>query len=518
MSSADVAFAYHLRTRHAPYAFARSRGWLDWESQPNPFRDFDGAPKVVLDLVPPEVDVSFERAFREGELPAAVLDRTSLSRLLQDSLGLSAWKEAGATRWALRVNPSSGNLHPTEAYVLCGAVEGLTDTPALWHYHPYAHALEKRAEYPGWARLRADLPQSALLVGFTSIVWRESWKYGERAFRYCQHDVGHALAALAVAAAGLGWVVRALEGVTDPKLAAALATDVQAGPEREVPELLVVVYPAGAAFPVEQARHLRLAAAGPAFGVPRALSAEHHAWPVLDEVEAATRKLDAPAAAWWRPVERELGVEESPPRLRAIVHGRRSAVAMDGRTGVVRDVLLHLLDKCRPGAVPFRSLPWAPRVELLLFVHRVAGLDAGLYTFRRGEGLPVDGEEVAPGLVCLRRGDVRGVAQAVSCDQAIAHESAFAVAMVARVESALREDGAWMYRRLHWEAGAIGQVLYLEAEANGVRGTGIGCFYDDAVVALLGEAGAGWHALYNFTVGGAVDDERLQTLAPYGHR
>ena len=37
-----------------------------------------------------------------------------------------------------------------------------------------------------------------------------------------------------------------------------------------------------------------------------------------------------------------------------------------------------------------------------------------------------------------------------------------------------------MYRRLFWECGLIGQVLYLEAEAAGVRGTGIGCFYDDA--------------------------------------
>jgi hypothetical protein len=32
----------------------------------------------------------------------------------------------------------------------------------------------------------------------------------------------------------------------------------------------------------------------------------------------------------------------------------------------------------------------------------------------------------------------------------------------------------------------IGQVLYLEAEAHGLRGTGIGCFFDDAVHDLLG--------------------------------
>ena len=29
-------------------------------------------------------------------------------------------------------------------------------------------------------------------MALTSITWREAWKYGERAFRYCNHDVGHA--------------------------------------------------------------------------------------------------------------------------------------------------------------------------------------------------------------------------------------------------------------------------------------------------------------------------------------
>ena len=35
----------------------------------------------------------------------------------------------------------------------------------------------------------------------------------------------------------------------------------------------------------------------------------------------------------------------------------------------------------------------------------------------------------------------------------------------------------------------IGQVLYLEAEAAGIRATGIGCFFDDEMHALLGLRG-----------------------------
>ncbi len=63
----------------------------------------------------------------------------------------------------------------------------------------------------------------------------------------------------------------------------------------------------------------------------------------------------------------------------------------------------------------------------------------------------------------------------------------------------------------------MGQVLYLEAEAAGVRGTGIGCFFDDPVHEIVGIKGLAVQSLYHFTIGGAVEDVRLQTLLPYYH-
>ena len=59
-------------------------------------------------------------------------------------------------------------------------------------------------------------------------------------------------------------------------------------------------------------------------------------------------------------------------------------------------------------------------------------------------------------------------------------------------------NGAWWYRRLFWEASVLGQVLYLEAEAAGVRGTGIGFYFDDAFHDLLGLEGDQFQDLYDF--------------------
>ena len=116
---------------------------------------------------------------------------------LELSLGLSARKEIAGSSWYLRINPSSGNLHPTEGYAVLPALAGLPGGAGAYHYAPRHHALEQRSRWPQ----RAESDAAGFHVGLTSITWREAWKYGERAFRYCQHDTGHALAALRYAAA-----------------------------------------------------------------------------------------------------------------------------------------------------------------------------------------------------------------------------------------------------------------------------------------------------------------------------
>ncbi len=47
----------------------------------------------------------------------------------------------------------------------------------------------------------------------------------------------------------------------------------------------------------------------------------------------------------------------------------------------------------------------------------------------------------------------------------------------------------------------------------------MGCYFDDIVHRLLDIdlADDAWQSLYHFTVGGAVEDERLTTLPAYGH-
>jgi len=65
------------------------------------------------------------------------------------------------------------------------------------------------------------------------------------------------------------------------------------------------------------------------------------------------------------------------------------------------------------------------------------------------------------------------------------------------------------YRYAHFEAGAIGQRLYLSAEALGFQSTGIGAFYDDTVHRYLEIEPEQGQVIYHFACGYAVKDDRL---------
>jgi SagB-type dehydrogenase family enzyme len=229
---------------------------------------------------------------------SAPLDVRSLSRLFEHALSLSAWKQAGATRWALRVNPSSGNLHPTEGYVLIDSIAELGESPGLFHYAPRSHALERRADCARelYSLLTGNLPAGAFLVGLSSVYWREAWKYGERAFRYCQHDAGHAVGALRIAAATLGWSARLLDGVSDEAIEALLGLDRAADfadAERESAELLMAVWPGEVAstvstLEIEVVKRLKQQRW---YGKANRLSRDEPVpWEIIDTVAAAARK------------------------------------------------------------------------------------------------------------------------------------------------------------------------------------------------------------------------------------
>ncbi|MBH0179763.1 MAG: SagB/ThcOx family dehydrogenase [Nitrospira sp.] len=565
----DQVINYHIRTKHHFNRYARSLGFLDWVNQPDPFRRFDGAQLFSLPLLKADEDPvspAYDAIYEHGSVPCQPVTLRTVSRFFELALALSAWKKAGDSEWPLRMNPSSGNLHPTEGYVVFPEMAGLDLKPGLYHYVPKEHGLEFRAEFPPElvARLLSPFPAGAFLFGLTSIHWREAWKYGERAFRYCNHDVGHAIGTARIAAATLGWRMTLLDGVDQNTVALLLGTNRTvdfADVEAEHPDCLAVIWPVGDVNGETLDGKREEGIEIPLFldskvvrdivecawhGRANRLSGEHGVeWEIIDEAAVASWKTSCEHHSVAAPFSSTSHVSPfmSHERLLAgqIIRQRRSAVAFDGKTSIPSATFFRMMQRVMPCAdrpqlerpMPWDVWPYDPAIHLLIFVHGVDGLTPGLYVLVRDpKKLPFIQQSMnpelswttAPGcpdelpLYWLLEGDAKKLAVQVSCHQDIAGDSAFSFGMLAEFEGTLRERGAWWYPRMFWESGLLGQVLYLEAEAAGVRATGIGCFFDDPVHEVVGIKNLTLQSLYHFTIGGPVEDGRLQTLPPYGER
>ncbi|MEW5831502.1 MAG: SagB/ThcOx family dehydrogenase [Campylobacterota bacterium] len=496
MKNTSAAYEYHDRTKHRPSRYAPSLGYMDWAIQPDPFRTYPGTPRVPL--VHDKTTPPFHLLFAPDILPRAPLCRESLSQLLRYSLGLAAIKRHGGSEWALRCNASSGNLHPSECYVVSPPLEGISGGCTLSHYAPREHALEILHTYD------TSVIEGGFLILLSSAIWREMWKYGERSWRYAQLDAGHAYASIKTAASMLGWECGIVPSET-ADLAHRFGLDQPERfhpEERESPDLLIRIAQPRYSLP-----------SPPLLAKASRLSPSHHRWDAVWAIDEAasgpypqsdplhqTRRLPAPSK-----------------NAGEVILKRRSAQAMDG-SSLTETQFRQILD------ASFFCTE-APDVDFIVFVHRVEGLESGLYAYVRNPERLIrlrdamdpdfDWLETGEGLYRLNRGDYRGAAQYLSCNQTIARDGAFSFGMLCRFDEILSESGAAGYKNLYHQCGMIGQMLYLEAASLNLSATGIGCFLDDEFHTLLGLSETAYQSLYHFTVGRAIVDTRITTLPPY---
>ena len=372
---------YHQRSKHRLQQYANGPHGLDWATQPNPFREFSACPQIELPLVTQSFNASFAELYQRDKMPGAKIDASAIAALFELAMGLSAWKVYANSRWALRNNPSSGNLHPTESYLITTGFNSIA--AGVYHYHSYLHCLEQRCTF-------VNSPTAeTLIIGLSSIHWREAWKYGERAYRYCQHDVGHAIAAFSYAAATLGWQVEVLSSCSDEQLSSLMGLNRQHdfnNAEHETADVLLQIHTGPDPVPANTDDLIICALQGNWHGLANCLSPQSHIdWSVIDDISNTCVKPQTDDAAWIPPLLPDLIPCSSTTLATDIIQNRRSAQAFDGMTTLALHHFYRMLDSVlpRPDTLPFNSLNWAPRIHLVLFVHRVEGLESGLYVLAR---------------------------------------------------------------------------------------------------------------------------------------
>lgn len=484
-------FAYHKATRHTPQQLRESGHTLDWANMPDPFRHYEQVPVHDLRADPPAPAIDTLAVLRGEPAPLRIADGAAfLSSLLFHAAAISASKRSpSGTRYALRVNPSSGNLHPTEFHFAAAGLPNWDD--GLYHYRASSHMAEQRARGDGRRRLLPGTGAPLVLV-LTSIAWREAWKYQDRAYRYCLLDIGHAWQAIALAAHALGAEARASGHFADANLQAAL------GVEDEWPLLLITI--SGPGVPCRANPHPEpWAWQG---GEPNRLSDAIVPYPLIEAIHRASCiGHDPPPSV--PPGKPPTPGPSLPPAVMAgapfatVVRRRRSALDFYGDQSISLPQFTTLLDAA---TTPLQAdFAGEPLTTLYAYVHHVTGLAPGLYRHERHQRA----------LTPLKPGNQRVMAAALSLRQSLAGNACVAFSIVADLERAGRHFGNRGYRYAHFEAGAVGHRLYLAADGMGFQSTGIGAFFDDEVHAYLNLSPAQGQVIYHFACGHAIPDDRL---------
>jgi SagB-type dehydrogenase family enzyme len=379
----------------------------------------------------------------------------------------------------LRAAPSAGALYAGEIYLVAERVTGLES--GVYYYLPPSHALVRIRQGPGIEVVRhalerpGQIASAPVVLLLTNVFGRYGWRYANRGYRYALIDTGHIGENLRLVARSAGLVDTALPRFHDERLNELLGID---GRQEAVCAVHAVGHP-GKGTTSPMLRTFMETKNAPA------------SWGDTERYHASTRLAEgAPGSSKQRvrtPPRRnavetlrpEMGVEDS-------IRNRRSALRFEDQT-MQRDALEWILD----AAVGHSALAPAGELELLLAVHRVAAVDPGLYRYEPDEAR----------LVALRKADLRRRLVRTCLGQDKAGSCAVAFFGIGHLRHATETLGDRMYRDLLIEAGAIGQRIYLAAEAAGLAARNLAAFRDDALNRLLDLEG-GEHAVLHLTLAG----------------
>ncbi len=171
MLSFSDFFEYHMKTKHSYFSVRNNPNRLDWDNQPNSFK-------------------SYSDSFNKYELDLEKQNHSFIYHIA----GISAKKTYPGVEYYLRINPSAGALFPNEIYFQSRGNDDFED--GIYHFDIASSSitlLQKISNDGLEPYFDFTTKQNGFIFLISSIYYRSSWKYKNRAFRYCLLDAGHIL-------------------------------------------------------------------------------------------------------------------------------------------------------------------------------------------------------------------------------------------------------------------------------------------------------------------------------------
>src|SRR5438067_5194074 len=217
----DTAYAlnYHESTKHSEISLRTSGHYLDWANRPSQFKIYEDLTSVSLprNFPRPDAEPLLAISGRVVQTEPLNLGLTELAELLYFSAGLTRKYRFGSELHYMRAASATGALYPIELYVVAGDIEGLE--AGVYHFDPLGFQLSRIRIGDYRTELAAASNESITLapatIAFTSMAWKNAWKYEARSYRHWFWDGGVIAANLISLSASMGSQTRIVQGFVD---------------------------------------------------------------------------------------------------------------------------------------------------------------------------------------------------------------------------------------------------------------------------------------------------------------
>ncbi len=503
MSNRDIQKAshYHEQTKHSYGSVRSNPHYLDWSTQPVPFKIYPELEPIPLPRRWKETEMAALSAISEltGPLEGErIPNLNDLARLLYFSAGITRQRSSPMGEILFRAASCTGALYEVELYVICG---DLPDLPAgVYHFTPKDFALYRLRKGDYRAVLAHASGENPSVVAAPAVIistgtyWRNAWKYQARTYRHFGWDNGTLLANLLAMGFALQLPAQLILGFVDDDVNRLLDLD----SEREVAlsmvalgrttqkaaELAAEVEPLGlGAQPLSQGE----------VDYPE-MRVMHSATALLSEKEAAlwrgetpTQAVPAPKGPVWKLDPHPDSALDS---IEQVVRRRGSRRRFEQAPISFQQFSTMLYCSAQGLAADFLEPLGVSLNHWYLIVNAVEDLPSGAYVLHR------QGWE----LELLKEGNFRAKAGYLGLEQALPADASANVFFLADLKPILKRFGNRGYRAVQLEAGILGGKLYLAAYAQRLAATGL-TFYDDDVIEFFSPHAEGKSAIFLMALG-----------------
>jgi len=501
----DAAWLYHNLTKHSYQSIRADRHYLDWTNQPTPFKIYPDIEPIPLPRSLVQTCAPALEAIASTGVEFSVEKKPDLARLasiLYYSAGVTKHKTYPGGELYFRAAACAGALYPTEVYVVCGDLDGLN--AGVYHFNPGDFALRHLRE----GDLRGVLSRASgaqqrvgsapVTLVFTSISWRSTWKYRDRAYRYHFWDNGMILANALAMATAHELPAEVVMGFVEVDLNKLIGIDGQ----QELALSLLALGHSNESFPdckpIEELPEINFDV------VP--ISESPVDYSSIRAMHEASSLADADEVREWRgvvvssviaPIEGEtmplvLKADQDLPMdsIEDVIQ-RRGSTRRFARKPMPFADLSIIIDRATRGfTADFLEGHRHWLNDIYAIVNRVEGLPPGAYFYRASERC----------LELLKPGEFSEKAAYLTLGQDLGGDASVTFFFMSDLNAVLESFGNRGYRAAQLEAGIIGGKMYLGSYTIKRGATGL-TFFDDDVTEFLSPHAAGKSCMLVVSVG-----------------